>query len=81
MAGGLLTLVVEFIFGMYRSFALLASFTGFLLVATLLAVTFINLLPHRWWGKVKVPSIPNRLRPWLFEAGLIIGFLFGWLRW
>ena len=81
MAGGVLTLVVEFFFGMYKKFSLLASFVGFLFVATLLAVILLTLIPRDWWRKVRFPSIPAWLRPFSFIAAMIVGFLFGWLRW
>jgi len=82
MAGGMATLFVEFYFGIFTKFDLLAAFVGALLVSTLLATTVITQVPDRFWDWFrKIPKLPARLVPVLFIAAAIVGFLFGWLRW
>jgi hypothetical protein len=82
MAGGLATLCLLYAFRVISGFGVFASVAGTLFVATLLAVVVIGLIPAKGWERLPtLPAIPDGWLPYLFFAGLAVGFLFGWLFW
>jgi hypothetical protein len=82
MAGGLATLSLLYAFRVLSGFGVFVSVAGTLLVATLLAVVVIGLIPAKGWEWLPtLPAIPDGWLPYLFFAGLAVGFLFGWLFW
>jgi hypothetical protein len=82
MAGGLATLSLLYAFRVMTGFGVFVSVAGTLLVATLLAVIVIGLIPATWWDRLpSLPAIPDGWLPYLFFAGLAVGFFFGWRYW
>jgi hypothetical protein len=80
MAGGVATLIVEYLIKIYRDFSLLASFTGLLLVGTLFTVVAISLVPARF-RLPDIPTIPSRFMGFVFLGALLAGGVFGWRYW
>jgi len=81
MAGGVATLLVEFLIRVYTKVSFLASFAGLLVVGTLLAAVAINAVPVNAWDRLRLPVIPAAWVRYIVWAALAGGFLFGWLRW
>ena len=81
MAGGVATLLIEFLIRVYTKVSFLASFAGLLVVGTLLAAVAINAVPANAWDRLRLPVIPAAWVRYIVWAALAGGFLFGWLRW